>query len=420
MISYGDTTICIDYGDNLPGADRSRFESIDWENEKIDAVFFTHYHGDHIGRMMEIPTKVPLYMGGATRNVEMIIHKHLAGFGEDAAVHSRVLKRLEGIPAAQELNADQTVTIGKPGEEIRVTPYIVDHSAYEAWMLLVETPDKVILHTGDYRGHGYIGKNGKTMLNVIEKYVRRYGKRNVDILITEGTMMSRAGEKVLTERELQREARKLFKDNRHVLLICSSTNLDSLTSFYQAMTGLYPDSAIYGSQYLVEQLDYYSVTAGPKSGIYRFRNRFPYLAGSGGSKDTQTKRKKQQAMMRKNGFLCVIKPEEWYEKWVAPFRDLDPLFVYSMWDGYLDEKRHPHSYNPKWAAFRERHADRWVDLHTAGHATPELIREVIVAVDPREAIYPIHTENAEAFRNLDLPQELKERIQISILPDNRS
>ena len=87
-----------------------------------------------------------------------------AGFGEDAVAHGQVLERLEGIPAAQELNADQTVTIGKPGEEIRVTPYIVDHSAYEAWMLLVETPDKVILHTGDYRGHGYIGKNGKTML----------------------------------------------------------------------------------------------------------------------------------------------------------------------------------------------------------------------------------------------------------------
>ena len=34
LISYGDTTICIDYGDNLPGADRSRFESIDWEKKE--------------------------------------------------------------------------------------------------------------------------------------------------------------------------------------------------------------------------------------------------------------------------------------------------------------------------------------------------------------------------------------------------
>ena len=77
-------------------------------------------------------------------------------------------------------------------------------------MFLIETPDKkgkkVILHTGDFREHGYRGKNGKTILNIIKWYVHENG-RKVDILITEGTMMTRETEHVMTESELQKEAK---------------------------------------------------------------------------------------------------------------------------------------------------------------------------------------------------------------------
>ena len=92
--------------------------------------------------------------------------------------------------------------------------------------------------------------------------------------------------------------------------------------------------------------------------------------------------------------------------------DLNPKIVYAMWDGYLDKEKYPHAYNPEWAAFKERHKGRWKSLHTAGHATRELIRDVISAVEPREQILPIHTENAKAFLELDLPAELKAKIRI--------
>lgn len=43
-------------------------------------------------------------------------------------------------------------------EDITITPYTVDHSAYGAFMLLIEAEGKRILHTGDFRNHGYKGK----------------------------------------------------------------------------------------------------------------------------------------------------------------------------------------------------------------------------------------------------------------------
>ena len=115
--------------------------------------------------------------------------------------------------------------------DIKVTLYSVDHSAYDAHMFLVETPNKVILHTGDYRLHGY---RGSKMIEVIEKLVKKNGKRKVDVLITEGTMMSRGSEKYYTEADMQKEMVAYFKDNRYVFVICSSTNLDTLATFYQA------------------------------------------------------------------------------------------------------------------------------------------------------------------------------------------
>ena len=48
-----------------------------WDEEKVDAVFFTHYHGDHMGRFMEIPAHIPLYMGEAARQVRVNISRAL-------------------------------------------------------------------------------------------------------------------------------------------------------------------------------------------------------------------------------------------------------------------------------------------------------------------------------------------------------
>ena len=62
-------------------------------------------------------------------------------------------------------------------------------------MFLVETQDKRILHTGDFRDHGHRGhvkRNGEdisTMLKVIEHYIKGDGTKKVDVLITEGTLM---------------------------------------------------------------------------------------------------------------------------------------------------------------------------------------------------------------------------------------
>ncbi len=157
---------------------------------------------------------------------------------------------------------------------VTVTGYTIDHSAYDAFMYRVETPEQTILHTGDFRGHGY---RGEKIIPMINTYVRRSGNKDVDILITEGTMMNRGSEKIITEADLQKEAAEYFKDHKYVFLICSSTNLDSLASFYAAAQNTKP----YGmrmytySEYVIRQLNTFTEAAGKYTGLYRFEYVYP-------------------------------------------------------------------------------------------------------------------------------------------------
>ena len=61
VISHNGKRIMIDYGQALPGSSVEQ-EEFDWKNETVDAVFFTHYHGDHAGRILEIPKEIPLFI----------------------------------------------------------------------------------------------------------------------------------------------------------------------------------------------------------------------------------------------------------------------------------------------------------------------------------------------------------------------
>ncbi len=401
------TRIMIDYGMSLPGAEKKEEYKHDWEREPVDAVLFTHYHGDHAGRFLEIPTKTRLYLGGASRQVMINIYQALTRARDQRTASSarEALAVLRDDARIVEVKRDTPMNIGP----VTVTGYEVDHSACDAYMYLIETPDKTILHTGDFRGHGY---RGKALLPMTNWYIRRNGRREVDILITEGTMLNRRSEKVKTEAELQAEAREYFREHNYAFLICSSTNLDSLASFYQAArrNGMYLYTY---NEYVCQQLRMFTELAGAKTDLYRFEKAYVLRPDQELHQKAWDKPRKQKDLMREHGFLAQIKSEDFCEKFINEFLDVKPVIVYSMWDGYLDPEKA--AYIPQWDAFLKRQQAKGVEvkhLHTSGHATAEQLAQLIRAVNPKEAIYPIHTERAEGFGELDIPQELKEKIKV--------
>ena len=71
VIESGRTKIIIDFGSNLPGTKKKEFgqRQINSITKNTDAIFFTHYHGDHTGLIHKIPDSIPLYMGMGAKEV---------------------------------------------------------------------------------------------------------------------------------------------------------------------------------------------------------------------------------------------------------------------------------------------------------------------------------------------------------------
>ncbi len=408
IISTETSKIVIDFGESLPGSEKKEEVEFDWPREQVDAVFFTHYHGDHIGRFMEIPEEVPLYMGEVTYQVMLNIRDALSKRDPQMKKEAAALRSRKNIHF---LHPNREEKIG----DICVTPYAVDHSAFDAYMFLVGAYDEFILHTGDYRDHGHRGhvkgKNGEDrdiLFRVLDKYVLLYGKRKINALITEGTMITRAQERKYSEKQMLEDARKFLSENKNVFLKISSTNADSLASFAKAAkkNGM----KMYVSPYLMSQIEVFrKAGAKNRTTMYAFENVLPFMPNPVEcTSDVQRfSAEKQRYYMRKDGFVIIASERDYFEKTYEEFSDLPVRTIYSMWEGYL--KHAKPAYNKELADFYKKH--QAIPMHTSGHAFPSLIERVINHVNPTEELIPIHTEAVEEFKHLNIRQELKDRIR---------
>lgn len=203
-ISYGEERIIIDLGANLPGtdadtsmSDKALLEKV-FDGRPCKGVLFTHYHGDHNGLWREIPDDVEMYIGEAAKEIMSVLAKTLSAY-----------KGSEEVDAISGMN---TFRHGEPifnTGKIQVTPIMTDHSAVDAYMFLIEAAGKRILFTGDFRDHGIASEKNR-FWNILEECV----PKGIDILITEGTMMSRGEEVkqniVHTEEELGIKAKEIY------------------------------------------------------------------------------------------------------------------------------------------------------------------------------------------------------------------
>ena len=406
LIKTSKATLLIDYGMALPGSDEKQ-ESFDWGSEKVDAVFITHYHADHVGRILEIPEDVPIYMGETTRKVLLNIYERLSRIPTDDNRQNEYIKYASLLKSDRIKNVYANKRICDIADVI-ITPYSVDHSAYDAHMYLIEADGEVCLHTGDFRGHGH---RGRKMPEVIKSYVRK-NKRKVDYLIIEGTMVGnkRNGE-IKTEYDLYKEACKLFSKNRYVFLVISSTNLDSLASFHNAATENKMYTYCY-SDYLISQLRTFSNSAGRYSEYYKFKNVYKLDLKRKLYHSKWKTPKTQMQIMKEHGFLCIIKAEEKYHSIIEKFKEQNPIVIYSLWNGYLNPN-HP-AYIKEWDEFLKpyKKTGQLVKSHTSGHATSEMLVKIIEVVNPTKEILPMHTQDASGFELLNISEDLKRKIKV--------
>ena len=410
------THIFIDFGSELTvnpedSTDSKMIEMI--KNAKCDAVLFSHYHGDHVGMLEHIPQKdirerdITLGIGKVARqvlvNIQNALAKNMSSEPEERQAHKNMLnllqddnKWLEFMDALTTGN-EQNCTF--PIGDFQITTIRVDHSAYDSYMFVIEAEGKCIVHTGDFRVHGRLGEGFFYKLKSFMK------NKKVDVLLIEGTMLGCLDKKPMSEEELQEEAKKILMkpENKYVYLICSSTNMESLASFHKAV--LFSNKAkkdagrkdckraIYVNHYVKQQMHLFA-SAEPDI-TWGFNKANPFEQQG---KYNENLGMSQMEYMEKNGFLILLGRSQSYEKYIKPFEEKNPLLIYSMWNGYVEDET-ADTYDEKWGALYKRF-ERKEELHTSGHAMKKDLEEMIAIVNPQQAIVPIHTEFKESYEEL--------------------
>lgn len=352
------TRILIDFGAELPDAegnvslDTLKINGLNCGKADFDGVFLTHYHGDHIGLVSEIMKPIPIFLGETAIDILSAISERAQNNYKDISGRLRPLTALKPI------------TIG----DMKVTPIPADHSAYDAYMFLIEAEGKRILHTGDFRLHGFRGK-------ATPKLLYQYAQ-DIDVLIIEGTQLLRDTRQTMSELALQKEISNEIRSHKYVFALCASTNIDRLASFYNATPkGKY----FVCDKYQKKLLDV--IAAKSDSRWYQFDKALVYG---------------ENLKLRERGFVMPVRANRSFLKIISMYPEA--VLIYSMWEGYLDGR------SPELSQFvlpfQKTGNIRY--LHSSGHATLMDTQRICNAIMPGKGIIPIHTENGEAFKKLGL------------------
>lgn len=390
-ISTATSRVFIDMGQNLPGCgthttrdkDKAIVEALFAQNKKeYEAVFYTHGHEDHIGLMEFVPKKedgVSQYIGEGTKELLELKYKLIVKMqlmARDNGWSSYDAEKLKIAATKREClkkfdtwsrgSRPKSIQIG----DIKITPFFNCHSIYDSYMFLIEADGERIWHTGDYRAHGYMGKGLFKTLNVYAK--------NIDTLITEGTMLNRE-DMCIHESVVAKKMASVISAFKYVFVLASSTDIERLASIQSA--AMKAKSLFYaGSSMFTGAMEIFTKREGDKvkGGLFKFKCKLY-------SKDSQIN------SLKRTGFTMVVSVNH-----IDKIRELkkqlpesETLLIYSSWPGYYTISEQIKE-NPAYKNFRDMFLN-CVDIHTSGHADRQTIEKVIKTVNAKKVII-IHKE----------------------------
>ncbi|MFZ0035362.1 MAG: MBL fold metallo-hydrolase [Sedimentisphaerales bacterium] len=351
------------------------------EEPQIDAILISHSHLDHYGLLDFANNEIPVYISqGAKELVEatnIFLNKNVQ------LANTQIIKHLSPVHI----------------KDFKIKPYLVDHSAPDAFAFLIEADGKRIFYSGDFRGHGR-----KAVL--LEKMIKNPPK-SIDCLLMEGSMLGRSKQAYKNEGEIEERIVKILKEQNNItFLFSSSQNIDRLVSAYRAClrTGTLFVIDIY-TAFILQKLGKISEKI-PQFNWENVRVKFfQYHAdklAEAGYREllyiyNRQKIKMDELNEKKNKVLMLARDNSIFPRIIE---NIDVLkgakIIYSMWQGYLTDK------------FTNFCRDKKIEIeqiHTSGHAVLNDLKRFAKALSPK-CLVPIHTFEAarysEFFENVKI------------------
>ncbi len=376
-LSTKNKTILLDYG--TPLSKDSNSLKIE---DNIDGILISHPHQDHFGEIINIKDDVPIYCGELSLEL-MNATKIFIG--------DKKLKNNFKL-----FKAWKSFFIG----DFKITPYLVDHSAVDAYAFLIETDGKKVLYSGDFRANGRKSK-------LFDKMINDENLKNVDILLMEGTMLQRSNKDFPDEQSVEDKIYKTIKANKHIsFMIGSAQNIDSIVSAYRAckkankifVIDIYTAWILEKMRLIssnIPNMSWDNVKVIKKFGgnyYQKLQENREYFKGFIFKLFDNIIEIDEIKANPENYFLKI---SPWHIQKVLDYMELNNSnIIYSQWLGYLKEEFSNTDTVELFKNLQEN--NNWVYAHTSGHADLPALQKFASSLKPKKLI-PIHTEYKDKF-----------------------
>ena len=372
-IIAGDHSIVVDAG--LPLTVSTDIRPPALKCTSPSGIVISHPHADHFGLLPWMPA-APILMGSAARR----ILQAAAPFMRQPEL------KLDG----PDLVDRQTITFGG----FQVTPYLVDHSAYDAYALLIEAEGRRLFYSGDIRKHG-------RKRQLVESLIA-HPPDQIDVLLLEGTTIGRVSEcDPKSEDVIEDELTRTFRTTPGLSMVhASAQNVDRIVSIFRAckkskrtlVIDLYAAEILAATgNHLIPQSDWEGVALClPQQQRVQVKNHgwFEML------KRHSRNRIYAQAIAENPGSYTLLFRNTWMHDLEREHCLTGACMIHSQWAGYLKEAR-----------FREvntwlqSHGIRLHQIHTSGHANFADLKNLAEALNP-SVLVPIHSDVPEMYSAL--------------------
>lgn len=341
----------------------------------LRAVVISHPHLDHYGLASNIAA--PVIMGAAAWRILAEANFFTGGV-------------LPPTPSAF-LRHRKPQTIGP----FTITPYLNDHSAFDAYSMLVEADGRKLFYTGDIRGHGR--KRGS-----FEQLLRH--PPQVDVLLMEGTNIREGAEadaRGPSELDVETSVAEVARRTPGMVLAAfSPQNIDRLVTFFRA--------AVKSGRDLV--LDLYGATIVAATGlatipqaswdrvrVYLPRSQRARVIKGGEFARTHAMRASRiypDELRARAGELIMLFRSSMSRELVAAECLDGAHLAWSMWPGYLRDES-----GVALQAFLGAQEIPLSVHHSSGHAFVPDLRRLVDALEPGRVV-PIHSFAGDRFGEL--------------------
>lgn len=358
--------------------DMAGFYEWDADGSKVDGLFISHSHLDHYGLYEYVRKDIPCFLGEGTKRI-IDINNLFLGSNCHIGLHT-IIK--SGVP----------VEAGN----FKVTPYLMDHSAFDSYAFLIESGGKKVLYSGDFREHGRKSK-------VFHRFLREVPE-GVDALLLEGSLMGGRSEQQETEEEIEKKIIDTIRNSNSITLcLLSSQNIDRLVSFFKAAlkTGKLFVIDVYTANVL-DSLKNLANIPHPSKGFSNIRVVFTKwicdrLVKEGKyelmRKFKDYKITKKEISGNPSNYVMVVKTSMLFD--LSRIKGIEGgTLIYSMWEGYLKDRS-----MERFLEFIKKRQMEIIYIHTSGHARLDTLKKVVEKTKPKMLI-PIHTFYPERFSEL--------------------